>query len=131
MNTISLAKLGLFAIALLIQPMLVDGGQRKLVADQSGTLLMTSPAGMASPKPSTPSPAVTLPEAVSTAPMATESFSTIQFAPAQEPALILPVSTVFGPGQLGFLAIAGKEGDRFGLSPPGRCGPGLCHRIVA
>lgn len=112
MKTMFTPRLGLFSVIILIQAMLLGPAEGQIVADQSGSLLMNSVSNSA---PSTRTPAVTLPEAISAAPIATESFSTIQYAPSEEPALILPVSSVFGPGPLGFIAMADEETDSFAV----------------
>ena len=104
----------LCAIAL-IDATLLGGSHAELVADNSGTLLISSAKALSYSSVSTAPAAVTLPEAVSTSPIATESFSTIQCAPILEPALILPVSSVLGPGQNGFVAMLGDETDAFAL----------------
>jgi hypothetical protein len=86
----------------------------EIVMDNSGSILIGAAAdGLTRPAATKVPAAATLQEAVFSSPVSTESFSTIQVAPQEEPALILPAPSVFGPGQLGFLAAVDEQADPF------------------
>jgi hypothetical protein len=109
------SRLAAVSLAVFIQATWLGNVSAQLTPRDAGNLLLASAASEpASPKPLQTPPAVTLPEAVSTSPVSTESFSTIQCAPAEEPALILPVTPIFGPGQIGFMASAPEKRDLLG-----------------
>ena len=110
MNLFSHWPRGLFLVLVVTRVLLLSAAGSELVADRSGTLLFPTEESAPSSAPLTLASAITVPEAISTAPIATESFSTIQYAPA-EPALILPVSAVFGPGPMGFVAMVEDDTD--------------------
>jgi hypothetical protein len=112
MNMTTACCLNLLGIIAFIQLSLPGSLRGQILADSSGTLLAASAEPVSYPALSKELlAAVTLQEAVTTSPFATESFSTIQYAPAIEPALVLPVTPVFGPGQSGFVAMTGPESD--------------------
>jgi hypothetical protein len=99
------------SIVALVLVMLAGAARAELVADNSGTILISAAGSASYSVDSSALPAITLEDAVSPSLSGAEFFLTIQIPPVQEPAFALPARVVFEPVQQGWAAMGEEPGS--------------------